>query len=395
VPHLSFEEKQSAHASAHKEPAMKRSLSLVGGVLAGSLLFAAGTAQAHIKMEGALLSRTPDGLLPGFDDAQKMSPCDGARSAGPVYTFQPGTTITLSISEAIPHPSYFRIAFDNDGEDGFKEPASIKPIDPSRACPFDKDDQCGKSDFCNVNDPNGARVLWDNLNPHASGGSTYSWTVTLPNMECENCTLQVIQVMEDTVHGAYCPQGSCAASANSAEDIYHRCINIKLKQGATNSPGVATGPASNMGMDCSKTATPDAGAPSPDAGAASDAGTPGAQVDASTASRDAGGPTGTPGGGTTSGTATSGGGTTSGTTTTPTGGTGGGGTTGGTATTGTTGGAGTGTTTSPVGTGAVPATSEDDGGCSIAAGATNSSAAAWLGLAAFGLFLSRRSRRRG
>lgn len=367
---------------------MKRSLSLVGSVLAGSLLFAAGTAHAHIKMEGALQSRTPStGLLGGLDDAQKMSPCDGPRSGGSVYTFQPGTTITLSVSEAVPHPSYFRIAFDNDGEDGFKEPASIKPIDPSRACPFDKDDQCGMPDYCNVNDPNGARVLWDNLDPHMSAPGPFTWTVTLPNMECENCTLQVIQVMEDTVHGAYCPQGSCANSANSLEDIYHRCINIKLKQGATNSPGVATGAPNNKGIDCSKmTTTPgggDAGTASPDAGTVADAGTPSAQVDASSALRDSGttpgttGGTATPSGGTTSGTATGTGSTT--------------GTDAGAGMTTTSATGGTGTTTSPVGAGAVPPTTDSDDGCSLAPGRGSSRLS---GLVSMLLLLSVLARRR-
>src|ERR1700712_3804106 len=184
-------------------------------------------AKAHIIMVGDIVSRGGD---------QKLSPCDGAKGAGPVYTFQPGATITLQLMEPIAHPSYFRISFDNDGDDGFVEPASIKPIDPMRACPFDADDHCGASDYCNVvSSSGGATVLWDNLNPHLpADAKAMKWNVKLPDIECENCTIQVIQVMEDTVHGAYCPQGSCPNAKNSLEDIYHRCIDIKLERGATN-----------------------------------------------------------------------------------------------------------------------------------------------------------------
>lgn len=201
-------------------------------------------AQAHIIMVGDIVSRGGD---------QKLSPCDGAKGSGPVYTFQPGATINLQLMEPIPHPSYFRISFDNDGDDGFVEPASIKPIEETRACPFDADDQCGKSDYCN-----GSTVLWDNLNPHiAADAKAMSWNIKLPDVECDNCTIQIIQVMEDTVHGAYCPQGSCPNAKNSLEDIYHRCIDVKLVRGATQSAGTTTAAVDNQGIDC--VANPEAG----------------------------------------------------------------------------------------------------------------------------------------
>jgi hypothetical protein len=200
-------------------------------------------AQAHIIMVGEIVSRGGD---------QKMSPCDGAKGSGPVYTFEPGATINLQLMEPVPHPSYFRISFDDDGDDNFVEPASIKPIDSARKCPFDADDQCGDSDFCNVTSSAGdATVLWDNLNPHLpADAKAMSWNIKLPDVECENCTIQVIQVMEDTVHGAYCPQGSCANAKGSLEDIYHRCIDIKLVRGATNSAGATTAAVDNQGIDC-------------------------------------------------------------------------------------------------------------------------------------------------
>jgi hypothetical protein len=264
---------------------MKRSIySLFALTALGSI--AVAPAYAHISMKGALLSRGGD---------QKQSPCDGKRGDGMVYTFAPGATITLAVNEDIAHPSYFRVAFDDDGED-FVEPASNDPIDPDRACPFDKDDQCGKSDYCTTaGSAKGAVVLWDNLDPHlANAAKGGTWNVKLPNVECDNCTIQVLQVMEDTVHGAYCPQGSCAASADSFEDIYHRCVDIKLVKGAPSGPGVTTDPIANMGMEC---AAPDA--TGGEAGSASTAagsgGSSGSATAGASASAGSGGPAATTG----------------------------------------------------------------------------------------------------
>jgi hypothetical protein len=199
------------------------------------------------------------------------------RGAGPVYTFAPGTTITIAVDEFVPHPSYYRIAFSKDGDSKsvFVEPKSIKPIEASRPCPIDANDKCGASDFCNVKMADGSGVLWDNLNPHTSAeAKSLTFTVTLPNIECDNCTVQVIQVMEDNAfHGDYCPSDSCTNS--SAEDIYHVCIHLKLVKGATNGAGATTAPEQNMGMKCTST-TPAAGGTGGASAGTSGAGTSGA-----------------------------------------------------------------------------------------------------------------------
>lgn len=235
----------------------------VGAAVFGASVLFGAPAHAHIVMKGALLSRDNNGL----GNAQKMFPCDGVRGAGTVYTFEPGATIKLEIDVSIAHPSYYRIAFDNDGQDNFIEPASIDPSDPNRAgtgkkCLDDPNDKCGKSDFCNVvSTTGGASVLWDNLDPHVTGPDTESWVIKLPDVECDNCTLQVLQVMEDSeFHGPYCPTGSCMD--NGVEDIYHRCVDIKLVKGAPkDAPGTTTDPVMNNGIECAKAGgTPTAGA---------------------------------------------------------------------------------------------------------------------------------------
>jgi MYXO-CTERM domain-containing protein len=245
---------------APKDPFMKLHLNtplpassrpLAFGLALASLLLS-GVASAHISLEqgGGLMSRDGEANL-------KQGPCGlaGSKRGTNIYTYAPGESVEIKIKETIPHPSYFRIAFDKDGDDGFIDPKSIKPIDPNRPCPFDANDKCGTTDDSNdfYNTP---EVLMDNLDPHLSNnmlGNPYSWQVTMPNYTCDNCTLQIIQVMEDTIHGAYNPD----PADPSLPDIYHQCLDIVLDGPVQPSDDAGTGgaktpaPASKDTSGCS------------------------------------------------------------------------------------------------------------------------------------------------
>jgi hypothetical protein len=86
----------------------------------------------------------------------------------------------------------------------------------------DPRDKCGAADFYNT--PN---VLMDNLDPHKSAmpGKRYSWDVKLPDVECDNCTLQVLQVMTDPfpIHAPYDP-------SPTGDDLYYQCVDLVLKK---------------------------------------------------------------------------------------------------------------------------------------------------------------------
>ncbi len=186
-------------------------------------LLVSNAALAHFDMDkaGTLKSRY------GRKEIKK-GPCgrkDGVRGAN-VFTFQPGETINVAIDEFIPHPGYFRIAFDQDGDDEFINPATVLPI--NRACLSDPADKCGATDFYNT-----PGVLMDNLSPHKAGSfnQRYSWDVKLPDVECDNCTLQVIQVMTDAfpIHAPYDP-------SYASEDVYYQCVDLVLKKKAVEVP---------------------------------------------------------------------------------------------------------------------------------------------------------------
>ena len=315
--------------------------------VATAVLAIAQPAAAHISLEegGTHRSRYGDGEL-------KAGPCGkaGGTRGTNLYTYSSGQKITVTVVETIPHPGYFRFAFDNDGDDAFIEPASIKPIDPNRKCPNDPTDRCGVSDFYNS-----PAVLpgMDNLNPHltAAFGTRYTWVVQLPDVECNNCTLQLIQIREDDLtHGPYDPTPGVGVA-----DIYHQCIDIVLKRPADAGTGGTNdaGPMSDVRPP-----------PPSDAGRSPDATGGGTGADASP-TRDAGGadstlpPRNDAGGGT--------GGTSGGTGGSGVGGSGAGGSTAG----GSGGGPGAGSGGGPgaggrAGSGGVTPPDDGEGGCSIA-----------------------------
>lgn len=217
-------------------------------VLSMLLLGVSLPASAHISVEQA--SNSP-ALKSRDGDAHaqlKNAPCGiaGSKRDANITTYVAGSTVTIKVKEGIAHPGYFRFAFDSDGDDGFKDPVSIKPQLASRGCPCTElgagcttaNDKCTESDFYNSPEvlPN-----MDNLEPHTTivHGKEYTFQVTLPNTPCDNCTLQIIQVMED-------PGGHGPFDGNA--DIYHQCLDLVLTPGAGGTAGTgAAGAAGSAG----------------------------------------------------------------------------------------------------------------------------------------------------
>jgi len=196
---------------------------LVTSLLLTAVLFASGTARAHIE----LLSPKPR-----YSDL-KEGPCGrGAldERTTNVTTFKAGEKITVTWKETVGHPGHYRIAFDANGTGAFKDPASFTDV------------------------AGGPAVLMDGISDK-SGTQTYSQEVTLPDVACDACTLQVIQVMTDKA-----PYGD-------GNDLYYQCADVALtKDDASPDAGsppvaspVVTPPAESGG--CSTSATPTSAAP--------------------------------------------------------------------------------------------------------------------------------------
>ncbi|MDX2021223.1 MAG: SCE4755 family polysaccharide monooxygenase-like protein [Deltaproteobacteria bacterium] len=202
-------------------------------------LFAAQTVQAHIK----LTAPTP---RVANTDSIKTSPCGpAARSAARVSTFKPGEMVTVEWDETVPHPGYFRILFDDDGQNFAKPtPASFKLFHDYYNGQRNNTtvDKLPKAMTGTVKEGD-TWTLADYWNQHPSGAmKSYSIKVTLPNVTCNNCTLQVVQSMFEngrTYDSAY----------------YYHCADLILKGDGASNPDAG-------GMQ-----TPDAGAPSGQGGA--------------------------------------------------------------------------------------------------------------------------------
>jgi hypothetical protein len=153
-----------------------RHASVALAVFAAGILLSARS-QAHIN----LLSPPP--RAPGMPDSNLLrGPC-GQRRDGRlpdrVSTFRPGESIYVEWDVYVQHVSYFRISFDTDGDDSFSSRSSA-PNDPA-------DD-----DLSQLAPGGGEIILGYVLDPGAQRDHIKE-RFTLPNLQCDNCTLQVTQ----------------------------------------------------------------------------------------------------------------------------------------------------------------------------------------------------------
>jgi hypothetical protein len=140
-------------------------------------------------------------------DVLKDGPCGvaGSQRGEVVTVLEPGTQLDLVWDEYIDHPGHFRVAFDGEGDDDFVDPPCLSG--------------------CRSRQPvielySTAGVLLDGIADTPSGGPG-GVRVTLPDIECEGCTLQVIQVMYDK-----------PPYALPGNDIYYQCADLALRRPA-------------------------------------------------------------------------------------------------------------------------------------------------------------------
>ena len=123
------------------------------------------------------------------------APCGDPDPGRSIATsFAPGATIYVTWTETISHPGHFRISFDDDGQDDFVDPGSY-------------------TDFYTA-----PSVLYDNIaNP--IDVTAFAYRVTLPNIECDTCTLQLMQVLTDKPP---------YTSGSNSDDLHRICADLTL-----------------------------------------------------------------------------------------------------------------------------------------------------------------------
>lgn len=158
------------------------------------------TISTVIEPASAHLTLTSPARRADSEAGLKTAPCGSASldASGPVSTYQPGETITVTWDETVSHPSHYRIAF-------AKDPSTIP--DPLSFTDFELSHP---SLLAYIDDQDG------NDTKGATDKGPQSYQLTLPNEECDNCTLQVIQVMTDKgpIYGD--------------NDIYYQCAQLSL-----------------------------------------------------------------------------------------------------------------------------------------------------------------------
>lgn len=194
------------------------SRSLLGlGALAACSFFAASTAEAHILLDDPApmtdndnAKQQPCGCVLGSADL----PCSAAFET---TTYAPGQQITVTFVETVDHAGEFRVAFSP------KPPSEVTEED------FETSD---------------IQVTI----PDEQAGGLESVTITLPDTPCEECTIQLRQLM-----------------TGAPNPYYYSCASISIVEGA--------GPTGSGGAGGAPSGSGSGGAPGP-TGSGGDGGNP-------------------------------------------------------------------------------------------------------------------------
>jgi MYXO-CTERM domain-containing protein len=173
-------------------------------VIGLAVVSSSGAAAAHISL-------TSPAARYG-QEMQKDYPCGAlGNPAGvnPPTMLAAGDTITVTWDEFIDHDSHFRISLSADGDDAFLNPT-------------------GFEDFYNS-----PTVLLDQI-ADEPGVEFHEAEITLPDMDCNPCTLQLMQVM----YSASFSEGS----------LYYQCADIVIGPAGAGTSGVGdTGASGSTG----------------------------------------------------------------------------------------------------------------------------------------------------
>ena len=146
-------------------------------------------------------------------DPQKLGPCGGTSAnpgtpSGIVTAVTGGSKLHVKLMETIYHPGFYRIALAVKSRDEL-------PPDPVAVT---KDSPRGPwSVSAAIQSNPQPPILADGLFLHrAKPAAAFEVNVQLPNLNCEKCTLQVIEFMEDH---AFNKDGGYT---------YHHCADLKI-----------------------------------------------------------------------------------------------------------------------------------------------------------------------
>jgi len=168
---------------------------LLFGVIVAAAL--SGSAQAHFVLVQPAASLVQNRL----GDPQKIGPCGGVSAnpgrgtpanpgvpSGAVTSVKGGTDMPLLVHESIFHPGHYRVAL--------ARTAAQLPKDP--AVTILETEKGPRSSSAVIANPPVAPVLLDGIFAHTERATqNFEATIPIPNINCPNCVLQVIEFMAD------------------------------------------------------------------------------------------------------------------------------------------------------------------------------------------------------
>ena len=187
---------------------MNRSIRLA---LVSTVLMATAPAvtQAHFRLVQPMSWLVENDL----GDPQKAGPCGGTNTdygkpTGIVNQAIGGSVLHVKVQETVYHPGHYRLAL------AVNSPTEL-PIDPKATTVAS--DSGPRSVSGEIQSPVQMPVLADGLFVHMAKVTTpFETDVTLPNISCRRCTLQVVQFMEQ--HGVN----------NPGMFTYHHCAVMQI-----------------------------------------------------------------------------------------------------------------------------------------------------------------------
>ncbi len=218
--------------------------------ITGVLLSTSGVVHAHFNLLSPP-AETTDAL-----GGKGAPPCGPLTPLSNIVTkVQGGHPLMVSVMETVPHPGFYRIALAMNSPselpvDNVVHDSTGKVLSPTGT-------PSGTSATADFQTTPVFPVLADNLWPHqGTGAMMFTTMITLPNITCAKCTLQVIEFM--AMHGPN-PGGAY---------FYHHCAALQI----TADPALPDAGATDARADAGGTGTDGGTAGNSGSGGAGNAG---------------------------------------------------------------------------------------------------------------------------
>ena len=154
-------------------------------------------ADAHFVLVSPAASMVQNRL----GDPQKIAPCGGVSAnpgrgtpanpgvpSGAVTNVKGGTVLPLMVQETIFHPGHYRVALAR----------TMKELPPDPVVTTTQTERGVRSQSAVIQTPAVAPVLLDGIFAHTERPTqNFEAEIPIPNINCPNCVLQVIQFMAD------------------------------------------------------------------------------------------------------------------------------------------------------------------------------------------------------